>query len=296
MGNDNLHKALKNKNDEFYTFYEDIEKELVLYKEHFIGKTILLAADDEESNFWKYFINNFSNFQIKLLIATHFTDYDSYVLFKDAFSCKKKRTKDHGDFFGEEVQSLLSNVDIVITNPPFSRFREFIISIIEKNKDFILVGTENAATAKEVFPLFKEEKIFFGKNKIKSFLKPDGTTQDFGNITWLTSFRNNFNEPFIPTKELKEQVFYDNYEAINIDKLNDIPNNYFGPMGVPITYLKRQNSNLFSILGIGSGISKKNKLYGRVVYHENKSDRGGAPLINGKIKYTRVFIERKPNG
>lgn len=295
MANDNLHKALKNKNDEFYTLYEDIEKEMLLYKEHFSNKTILLPADGPDSNFWKYFNDNFEDFHLKAVIATHLEEEKSYSLIRRKDYIQEYELEGNGDFFSEEVQGIVSSADIIITNPPFSRFREFVVSIIEKNKNFIFVGTENAATAKEIFPLFKEEKIFFGKNKIKSFLKPDGTTQNFGNITWLTSFKNNFNEPFIPSKELKEQVFYDNYEAINIDKLNDIPNNYFTPMGVPITYLKRHNSNLFSILGIGSGISKKNKLYGEVIYHENKNDRGGAPLINGKIKYTRVFIERKQN-
>lgn len=232
---------------------------------------------------------------MKSIIATHLEEEKSYYLIKEDKDVKKYELSGNGDFFSKEVQDILSTVDVIITNPPFSRFRDFVVSTLEKKKDFIFMGTENAATAKEIFPLFKEEKIFFGKNKVKTFFKEDGADQSFGNITWLTSFRNSFNNPFVPNKDLQEKIFYDNYEAINIDKVNDIPKKLFSTDGVPITYLKRHNPEIFSILGIGSGISKKNKLYGKVVYHEDKNGRGGAPLINGKIKYTRIFIERKKN-
>lgn len=292
MGNDNLHNALKNKNDEFYTFYEDIEKELELYSQYFSGKTILCPADDENSNFWKFLNDNYTRFGIKELIATHKEEGMSFGLVRknnevSSFLCG------NGDFFCKEVQDILKTVDIVITNPPFSLFREFLCSI---ECDFIVIGTENAISSKELFPLFSKEKVFFGKNKVKTFFQPNGETKDFGNICWITSFKNDFNPPFIPKKtyrDLKEKKKYDNYDALNIDKVSDIPYDYFEPMGVPITYLKKHNPQLFTILGIGSGISKKNKMYGSVKYYENDKDRGGAPLLEGKIKYTRVFIERK---
>lgn len=205
MGNDNLHRALKNKNDEFYTYYEDIEKEIPLYKQYLVGKKILLPADNENSNFWKYFNDNYSSLQLKGIIATHLEEEKSYCLIREENYIQEYSLNGNGDFFSKEIQDVISTIDVVITNPPFSRFRDFVISVLEKNKDFIFIGTENAATAKETFPLFRDEKIFFGKNKVKTFLKEDGTNQSFGNITWLTSFRNSFNNPLSLSQTYKRK-------------------------------------------------------------------------------------------
>ncbi len=294
--NENLHKALKNKNDEFYTRYEDVEKECSLYIAQFEGKIIFLPMDDETSAFWKYFNDNFEQFKIKGLIATHLEEEgNSYALGRFGLMTQKVPLRDNGDFFKEEAQSLLSLCDIVITNPPFSLFRKIVSSISSHKKKFLLIANENTISSKEIFTMFVNDEISFGKNNIKSFIQPDGAEKTFGNIIWLTNLDVSYNKKIIPSVSLQKKVFYDNYQAINIDKIKDIPKDYFEVMGVPITYLKQHNPTLFKILGIASGISKVNKLYGEVIYYPNDNDRGGAPLIDGKIKYTRVFIKRRAN-
>lgn len=292
--NENLHKALKNKNDEFYTRYEDVEKECSLYASQFEGKIIFLPADDETSAFWKYFNNNFDQLKVKGIVATHLEEEgNSYALGRFGSMTQTVPLRDNGDFFGKEAQSLLAICDIVITNPPFSLFRKIVNSIASHQKKFLLIANENTIGSKEIFPMFMNNDIFFGENSVKSFIQPDGTEKTFGNIIWLTNLEIQNKKKIVPSALLQEKIFYDNYQAINIDKVKDIPKDYFDVMGVPITYLKKHNSDLFEILGIASGISKANKLYGEVIYYPNDKDRGGAPLIDGKIKYTRVFIKRK---
>lgn len=296
MGNDNLHSALKNKDDEFYTLYEDVEKELANY--NFEGKRVFLPCDTKESAFWEYFSENFSVLKLQSLRALHLEEPTSYILAINraasgaAHVCKKYLT-DNGDFFGQEGQKLLYECDIVITNPPFSRYREFVNSILAAGKDFILIGNENSTTAKDIFPLFQQNKIHYGYNSVKSFMRPDGTKQAFGNVCWFSSLPVSRPDQFNATAELGEIQHMDNYEAANFDKLKDVPQNYNGIMGVPITYLKKHNPDKYFILGLASGAAKKNKLYGEVPYIENKNDRGGAAMVDGKIKYTRIFIKEK---
>lgn len=193
MGKEGLDKALKNKDDEFYTFYEDIEKELVLYEDKLKGKIILCPTDSEESNFWKYLNNNFERLQLKGLVATQLDGFATVR--RGNLIAEQFNMCSNGDFFGEEVQNLLSSIDIVITNPPFSLCRDFVSCLIEKNKDFILLAPETAVASRKLFPYFKEEKLFYGKNSVKEFFRPDGTTKKFGNIAWITSFKNDFTPP-----------------------------------------------------------------------------------------------------
>lgn len=226
--NENLHKALKNKNDEFYTRYEDVEKECSLYEPQLEGKIIFLPADDETSAFWRYFNDNFEQLKIKGLIATHLEEEgNSYALERFGSVTQTVPLRDNGDFFKKEAQSLLSLCDIVITNPPFSLFRKFIDSISSRQKKFLLIANENIIGSKEIFPMFMNNEIFFGKNSVKSFIQPDGTEKVFGNIIWLTNLEIQNENKLIPVRPLQEKVFYDNYEAINIDKVKDIPKKLF---------------------------------------------------------------------
>lgn len=292
MGKEGLEKALKNKDDEFYTSYEDIEKELVLYKDRLAGKRILCPTDDENSNFFKFLNNNFETFNLKSLIATHKNKDKSYAIVDN----KKENLNGNGDFFSDEIQALLNTVDIVITNPPFTRCRDFVKTLLEKKKDFILLAPETAVASRDLFPYFKDGEFFYGKNKVKTFLRPDGSTKDFGNVGWITSFANDFTPPLTLSKvyaDLKEKQFYDNYDALNIDKVADIPNDYFGIMGVPITYLRKHDKEQFEIIGFAKSGVKQEKLYGIVNYKEGLKDSNGSPMLNGKEKYTRVFIQRK---
>lgn len=295
MSNENLYWANKLKDDEFYTLYEDIEKELRHY--NFEGKKIFLPCDTEESAFWEYFSDNFSQLKLRSLYALHLEEPKTYVL---TISKKSggvlETTKDYlssnGDFFGERGQALLRECDVVVTNPPFSRYREFVSSILAAGKDFILIGNENSVVAKDMFPLFLQDKIHYGYNNVKLFMRPDGTTKTFGNVAWFTSLSVSRPDRFNATAESGEIQYMENYEAANFDRLRDVPKDYEGVMGVPITYIKKHNPDKYTILGLASGSSRKYKLYGPVPYHPHPNDKGGAAIVNGKNKYNRIFIQK----
>lgn len=274
MGNQSLHKAKDAKNDEFYTTYEDIKKELANYAKYFKGKVIYCNCDDHngiglgtpKSNFLKYLADNFEAFKIKKVIATHYEkDKDSstmYILNKDntgnGITCFEDITeipmKGNGDFRSEECVKLLQQADIVITNPPFSLFREYVAQLIEYKKKFLIIGNDNCRTYKEIFPLIKENKFWCGLHHVKQFYKPDGSVKNFGNVSWYTNLENSRRNEVINTGKKYygyEEMYpkYDNYDAINVDKVSDIPMDYDGVMGVPITFVDKYNPEQFEILG-----------------------------------------------
>lgn len=295
--NDNLHKALKNKNDEFYTYYADIEQECVLYSHFYQNKIIYLPADDENSNFLRFFIDNYHNFGLKQIIATSYNENGlgkkiNYSGTEVEITC----LQGNGDFRSEECITLLAASDIVITNPPFSLFRELVVLINQFNKKFLLVGNENTFASTEIFPLFKDRLISTGHHKIKEFFQPDGSVKKFGNIGWFTNLPTKKDNNFLPlTAEYIPENYpkYDNYDAINVDKLTLIPKNYYGVMGVPISFLTKYNPQQFILLGLAAGNSKKHKLHYTVAYNQSPLDRGGCGVVNGQRKYSRVFIQRK---
>ena len=191
--NKNLTAAKRIKNDEFYTRLEDIEKELTNYKEYFKDKIIYCNCDDVEySNFYKYFKDNFYELGIKKIIATNLSL--NKTAYKTEFDSNSKEVRTqlcgNGDFRSEECIKLLQESDIIITNPPFSLFREYIAQLIKYNKDFLIIGNMNAATYKEIFPLFKNNQIWFGYTNPKIFITPDRTEKKFGNILWYTNLEN----------------------------------------------------------------------------------------------------------
>lgn len=242
--NNNLHKAKKEKNDEFYTQITDIEKELKHYKEHFKNKTIFMNCDDPSwSNFWLYFSMNFEYLGLKKIISTHYEDSKpSYKLEMINMGETIKTTlTQNGDFRSPECIELMQESDIVVTNPPFSLFREYIAQLIEYEKKFIVIGNNNAITYKEIFKLIKENKLWLGINQVKEFKQPDGTIKKFGNIGWYTNLTHNKrNQEIILFKQYEgnESNYpkYDNYDAIEVSKVKDIPIDYDGAMGVPITF------------------------------------------------------------
>lgn len=260
--NNNLHKAKTAKNDEFYTQMIDIEKELQHYKEHFKDKTIYCNCDDpKQSNFWKYFHLNFNHFGLKKLIATHFHEteptYKIEYTGEDDNDCNigvVTSLKTNGDFRSHECIELLQESDIIVTNPPFSLFREYIAQLIEYDKKFIVIGNKNAITYKEFFPLLKNNQVWIGFNSPAEFKTPDGTTNKINGLSrWFTNLdiikRHEFLdliEKYTPEKYPK----YDNYDAINVDKVLDIPVDYDGVMGVPITFMDKYNTEQFEILGL----------------------------------------------
>ena len=267
--NKNLHSAKKEKNDEFYTLYEDIEKEVEEYKDQLKDKIIFCNCDDpESSNFWKYLSNNFTYYGLKKLISSHYElNGNSYKLEIsrdingddniDKLDIQKTTLKGNGDFRSDECIEILKECDIVITNPPFSLFREYIAQLMEYDKKFLVIGNYNAITYKEVFGFIKENKLWLGNSFIKNFTKPNGEIQKFGNICWFTNLNNRKRHidliRNVLYKKYNEVDYpkYDNYDAINIDKVANIPVDYFGYMGVPITYLSNHNPEQFEIITLG---------------------------------------------
>lgn len=301
MANKNLSAAKKAKNDEFYTQLFDIENEIKHYKPFFEGKTVYLNCDDPEwSNFWKFFELNFVEYKLKRLISTHYeTDKPSYMLEIigdqngdgkiDANDIVKTPLQQNGDFRSPESIELLKQADVVVTNPPFSLFREYIAQLMEFDKKFLVIGSWNAVTYKEIFPLIKNNKIWLGYNAVKEFRQPDGNMKKFGNITWFTNIpTTKRSEKLILGKKYKPEEYprYDNYNAIEVSKVVDIPVDYEGVMGVPITFLDKYCPEQFEIVGIS-----------------NHYEMAGIPFSNGNCyceiggnrKYVRVFIKRKDN-
>ena len=257
MKNSNLNSAKVAKNDEFYTLMSDIVKELQHYTEHFKNKIVYCNCDTEESNFYKYFNENYDKLGLRGLIRSSLAD--------------------NIPFQSEKGVELLKIADIVVTNPPFSLFREFIDLLMKNNKKFLVIGNQNAITYKEVFKYIKDNGLWLGINNPKSFIQPDKNIKSFGNICWFTNLQHNKrNEKLLLTKYYNEIDYpkYDNYAAIEVSKTKDIPINFDGTMGVPITFLDKFNSEQFEII---------------------KLLEGNFRVINGKNIYQRIIIKHKQN-
>lgn len=291
MTNQNLRKAKREKNDEFYTQLVDIEKELQYYTEHFRNKIIYCNCDNpEQSNFWRYFHLNFTELGLKKIIATYYsTTKQVYMLEYSGGNDEnisvgvKTFLKEDGDFRSSECIEYLKKADIVVTNPPFSLFREYVAVLMEHNKKFLIIGSQNAITYKEFFPLLKDDKVWMGCNGVKEFLQPDGSIKKFGNIYWYTNLDvAKRHEKLILWKNYtpKEYSKYDNYDAINVDKVSDIPIDYDGVMGVPITFLDKYNPEQFEILGDSR-------------YHDGKDIADDINILNGKQLYRRLLIRKR---
>ena len=318
--NTNLYKAKKAKNDEFYTRYEDIEKELAHYSEHFRDKIVYCNCDNpEHSNFWKYFVDNFEVLGLKKLIATYYNgDGNSKVTIYEGITNISVKEygynewnnvssntyeidlKGNGDFRSQECVDILKESDIIVTNPPFSLFREYVAQLMEYDKKFLIVGSDNAITYKDFFPLLKDNQVWKGVTHPKEFIQPDGSTKKFGNISWFTNLEHSKRNKFIPlTKHYTPEEYpkYDNYDAIHIKKTNDIPCDYDGVMGVPISFLNKFNPNQFEIIGIACGNSWANykSILLQLKFNPNIKYGGGlgTGVVNGKATYARILIKRK---
>jgi len=307
--NNNMHKAKRAKNDEFYTQLSDIEKELGHYKDHFKGKSVFLNCDDPtESNFWRYFSMNFEFLELSKLVATHYErDKPSYKLEitadvngdgkTDNRDMVKTPLKQNGDFRSPECIELLKEADIVVTNPPFSLFREYLTLLMEHNKKFLIIGNMNAITYKETFKFIKENGLWLGVMSPKEFMEPSGNIKKFGNIKWFTNLdTKKRHEELILWKTYKgneaDYPTYDNYDAINVDKVKDIPVDYDGVMGVPITFLDKFNPEQFEIIGFthrNDPYQMKTKIYKKE--DDNKfNDLNGSPIIKVGEEYRFVYM------
>ena len=259
--NTTLHRAKNKKNDEFYTLYTDVESELKHYTFHFVGKTVYCNCDDPTwSAFWKYFHLNFSILGLKKLISTHYdADAPTYKMEYEGGDDSNigagmiTQLEGDGDFRSQECVDLLDECDIVVTNPPFSMaVNSFIPQLIKHEKQFLIVGDLNWVPKAFVFPLIVKNKMWLGYNSIKQFLQPDGTIARFGNKLWFTNLDLlKRHEYIVLRKEYNSEEYptYSNYNAINVDKIEDIPKDYDGLMGVPITFLTVHNPEQFEIIG-----------------------------------------------
>lgn len=291
----NLHKAQKRKNDEFYTLYKDVENECSLYAEYYKDKIIYCNCDTTNSNFYKYFVNNFNKFHLKKVICSYYNpNGESYKTEYDGKTTTVVKLIGNGSFYNEESIEILKQSDVIVTNPPFSHFRGYIKQLLEYNKQFLIVGNLNAVAYKEIFPYIKSNKIQTGVNSIQQFLTPENTIKKFGNILWFTNINtNNTRRKFLKLNKVfneNEYPMYDNYKIINVDKLKDIPKNYYGVIGVPITLLTKYNPNQFEILDL-RGYCNNNIINNLYVAESNlpKSD----VYLNGKCLYKRVFVKLK---
>lgn len=313
-----LQQAKKSKSDEFYTQLSDIESELLHYKNHFRNKVVYCNCDDPTiSNFFKYFALNFKELGLKKLIASCYKEqemnlFNSYKTEKGSFyeytgTVKENSTptsKDivyfngDGDFRSSESIELLKQADIVVTNPPFSLFREFVVQLVKFKKDFLIIGNINAITYKEIFKLIKENNAWLGINLgrgVSGFIVPEhyelyGTETQVDNLgnrivspnncLWLTNLDTSKRHEDI---ELTKKYYgnesdypkYDNYNGINVDKTQNIPMDYDGFMGVPITFLHKFNPDQFEIIKFRKGNDEKDL------------------SINGKCPYFRIIIRKK---
>ena len=332
--NNNLHTAKTAKNDEFYTMLTDIEKEMRYYKDFFKGKVVYCNCDDaRESNFFKYFSLNFEFLGLKKLISTGYkADGKGVVLVYEGDKNSNRRVDNEeiivnelngdGDFRSEECIEYLKECDVVVTNPPFSLFRQYVQQLMDYGKKFIIIGNQNAITYKEIFPYIKDNKIWLGINSGKSmeFSMPmsyekwdriEGNRK-YGKvpgISWFTNVPYVYErKPLILTKSYYDNPSaypkFDNFDAINVDKVADIPMDYDGIMGVPITFLNNYCPSQFTIIGLGisnSGLSCGVEPYKKQWrnYRTNVQKRAAVDgdlymVINQEVKvpYARILIKK----
>lgn len=317
-------KARKSKQDEFYTILSDIENELKNYSKHFKNKAVYCNCDDPRiSNFFHYFSYNFEKLKLKKLTTTCYKNQNADLFSKhevdkaifleylgdknnnripDPEEIGIHHLKQDGDFRSEESIKLLKESDIVVTNPPFSLFREYIQQLFDHDKKFLVIGTWNAITTKEIFKYFMDNKLWIGKNSNRNFsgfivpshyelfgtearIDADGNRiVSSNNNCWFTNLDlSKRHEELILYKKYNANEYpkYDNCDAIEVSKVNDIPMDYKGIMGVPITFLNKYNPNQFEILGMDD-------------YNlEYPNWRGRGPDLNGKAIYRRIMIRNK---
>ena len=359
------------KNDEFYTQYQDIEKEVSAYLEYnpdvFKNKTVLLPCDDPEwSNFTKYFAQNFERFGLKKIISTSYApdsklynvNYQPTLFETDNPKFDKDKTtlngkiftltrdisgdgkldindleweylKDDGDFNSDEIKALRDESDIIITNPPFSLFRDFLAWIIEANKQVLIIGNINAIAYKELFPLIQEDKLWLGAtnfNKGMYFQVPDDfvyadsykfekdqngvKVSRVPGVCWFTNIDHGRRHQPLPLMSMEDNIkfsrhkelkgkdyeYYENYNAIEVPFVDAIPSDFDGFMGVPITFIDKYSPEQFEIIWQASGntrASAPKEILKRLGYKPIKSDKGGGAVVNGNMKFGRILIKHR---
>jgi hypothetical protein len=367
MANTTLKDAKNAKNDEFYTQYNDIEKEINAYIEYnpdvFRDKTLLMPCDDPEwSNFTKYFAQNFQRFGLKKLISTSYApdsksyksnyqptlfevndpQFDEYKTTRNGkiFTLTRDKSGDgkidvndlewsylngDGDFRSDEIKKLRDEADIIITNPPFSLFRDFLAWLNETEKQFSIIASMNAITYKEVFPLIRNNKMWLGngfhsgnayfstpfaKEYAVGVYNSDTGLVKFRNCCWFTNIDHGKRHQPLPLmttqdnikfskhKDIKGKGYqkYDNYDAINVPYTDAIPSDYNGVMGVPISFLDKYSPGQFKIIWITAGWGlEEAKSIPEIKYDAAIKSDGGrtAAVVNGKRCFPRILIKHR---
>ena len=304
----NLTNARTNKNDEFYTRFDTINDEINTnehgYRPFFKDQIVYCNCDDpEESNFWKFFKTVFKAYGIKKLISTHYTQdgSSSYKLEYDGERVVKTELEGDGDFRSPECVELLKESDIVVTNPPFSLFIPFVELLMQYNKKFVVIGNKNAIPLKNVFKFIKEGKIWTGYEIPKDFITPEGeiTARVNGLCRWFTNLEiPKRREPLLigwkyeKGLEMGMYAKYENYDAINVNEVCEIPKDYFGLMGVPITFLDKFCPEQFEIVGCAEPATRLDVLKTQKKFKEYKSRQIYIDGILCQKHYHRLLIRR----
>ena len=323
--NANLREAKRRKEDEFYTQLNDISNEMYHYRHHFKGKKVFLNCDDPTwSNFWRFFELNFTDLGLKKLTSTHYDPEErTYKLVMEAGTdgtptITQTPLEGNGDFRSAECIELLDEADIITTNPPFSLFREYVAQLMEHRKQFLILANQNAITYKEIFPLLKDNRIWLGyKSGDMAFKVPDTYEprktrywqdetgqkwRSFGNICWFTNLDiDKRHQPLTLWRDYTPEDYphYDNYDAIEVNRVDNIPCDYFGLMGVPITFMDKYCPEQFAILGM----TDRDNRYGLTTRIYTAEDtpkygdcnrRGAIRQPDGTLKstYARILIQR----
>jgi len=334
--NRNLTTAKTSKNDEFYTQLSDIEKELRHYKDHFKGKVVFCNCDDPRvSNFFHYFSYNFEQLGLKKLITTCYKN-QSIDLFSENKSDKAiyleyngdkngdnipnieeigiKQLKGDGDFRSKECIELLKQCDIVVSNPPFSLFREYVSQLMEYDKKFLIIGHQNSTKYKEIFKLIKENKIWLGNgfkggaaHFINNHYEDYATAGDHkegmirvSGVVWITNLElRKRHEDLILFKKYTPEEYpkYDNYDAIEVSKTSEIPMDYPGVMGVPITFLEKYNPDQFEIVGMTSGRNEFESVPTKKYINPKQVNVDGSITNGSKCNTSSTILwDKKPEG
>ena len=352
-GNATLNHAFIVKKDEFYTQYEDVAREMMNHREQLKGKTILCNCDDPfESAFFRFFVLNFDNLGLASLtstciagspiagkeyplegitgaykaVVTEIPDDETLVrpdgsldlelLFEMQGNYLAYLAED-GDFRSKECEALLKEADIVATNPPFSLFREYISLLEHHKKYFIILGNMNAATCKEIFPIFRDNRVWYGesiRSGDRKFYVPDNYPLNASGcgidergrrfirvkgVRWFTNLdTSRRHEPIVLTCNYTPEEYprYENYDAIDVSRTQNIPADYDGIMGVPITFLDKYSQEQFEIIMLANGNARTNvspDTLAEVKYQPHPEDRGGVGILNGRRVYARILIRRK---
>ena len=300
VSNQNLHTAKVDQADEFYTLMPDIKNEISNYTNQFAGKVVYLNCDDpNKSNFFRFFNNHFSRLKLKRLICTHFIDQQQ-SLFQTAPPAKPvclqytggtrydiRHLKGDGDFRSNECERYFDAADIVVTNPPFSIMRQFLTQLLKSDKKFLVIGTINAIVVKCVMPHFAAGEIWPGVTRPKKFIVPEHyrtTDRDadgrkvaaMGNTIWITNMEHGArSRPILYNHDRPIESYerYDNYDAINVDTMDDVPANYYGKMGLPANYIFHYNPDEYRVFALDSILGFS---------------------INGREVFRRIITQKKP--